>query len=54
VLLPGSIGYGQITPANYKLPYRTNGLTAYAARVLLRFLDARCLLLSTPNLLATP
>jgi hypothetical protein len=29
VLLPGSIGYGQVTPANYKLPYRTNGLTAY-------------------------
>jgi hypothetical protein len=29
ILLPGSIGYGQVTPANYKLPYRTNGLTAY-------------------------
>ena len=29
MLLPGSIGYGQVTPANYKLPYRTNGLTAY-------------------------
>lgn len=29
VFLPGPVGYGQMTPAGYKLPYIVNGLAAW-------------------------